>query len=71
MPENIQAAVAEFDKLIIWKNVQGGANGAQIPEPQQGIDAEFDAANQRVDEIKRELNEYLKSVSQQFKDRRI
>ena len=33
MPGNIQEAVAEFDKLIIWKNVQGGANGAQIPEP--------------------------------------
>jgi len=33
-----------------------------IPEPRAGLDENFDAANQRVDQMKFKLNEYLQSV---------
>ena len=41
LPEGIREAVREFDVLIKWKRV-AGANNAEIPEPQQGIDENFD-----------------------------
>lgn len=63
--------IEEFDQLIVWKKVAGGANAAEVPEPQRGIDAEFDEINDTVNAIKEELNEYLQDIVRRFKDRRI
>ena len=71
MPPNVEQVIEEFDQLIVWKRVAGGVNAAEVPEPQRGIDAEFDEANDMVDKIKEELAEYLKEIVAQFKDRRI
>ena len=54
LPLNIIESVHEFDKLIQWKRA-AGATTADIPEPQPGIDHEFDNANQNVNDIKAEL----------------
>lgn len=54
LPLNITESVHEFDKLIAWK-CAAGATIADIPEPQPGIDHEFDSANQNVNDIKAEL----------------
>jgi hypothetical protein len=55
LPTKINSIINEFDNLIIWKVVSGGPSKIEIPEPQRGIDGEFDRANDRVDEIKAEL----------------
>ena len=47
LPEGITEAVHEFEQLIKWKRVAGASN-AEIPEPQQGIDENFDQANETV-----------------------
>lgn len=33
MPGNIESVIDEFDQLIVWKKVAGGANAAEVPEP--------------------------------------
>lgn len=57
-PEGIKVAIAEFDQLIKWKKAAGSST-AEIPEPQVGIDENFDNANDQVNEIKAELDAYL------------
>ena len=70
LPANILESIREFDKLIAWKKAKG-INNLEIPEPQRGIDEEFDAANEAVDLIKAKLDAYLQTIVQKFKDRRI
>ena len=70
LPANIVESIREFDKLIAWKKAKG-INNLEIPEPQRGIDEEFDAANEAVDLIKAKLDAYLQTIVQKFKDRRI
>lgn len=70
LPDNIEEELQEFEKLIKWKRVAGMSN-AEIPEPQPGIDEVFDSANEFVVQIKGELDDYLKSVQTNFKDKRI
>jgi len=43
--------------LIVWKKVAGCDD--QIPEPQRGLDTNFDEMNDRVNAIKKELELYL------------
>ena len=58
MPSNIKESLKEFEKLIVWKAINGDKNVC-IPEPQPGIDQTFDDANKLVDSIKSELESYL------------
>lgn len=58
LPEDIAAAIHEFDQLIRWKRI-AGANNAEIPEPQPGIDEVFDNANEAVNNVKDRLNDVL------------
>lgn len=71
LPEEISDAVATFDQLIKWKKVAGASNQAEIPEPQPGIDQNFDYANEAVNQIKAELDTCLHEIIQRFKERRI
>lgn len=52
LPEGIKEAVATFDQLIKWKKLIGAPSGSEIPEPQTGIDENFDNANEEVNQIK-------------------
>jgi len=51
MPVGISKIISEFETLIIWKTCAGSVSGQkiEIPEPQKGIDQEFDHANIVVD----------------------
>lgn len=73
MPVGIHKIISEFEQLIVWKTCAGSAPGQkiEIPEPQRGIDDDFDHANQVVDQVKAELDAYLEAVRAQFKERRI
>ena len=48
-----------------------GNSNIEVPEPQVGIDEEFDRANDGVNLIKGELDAYLAEVVKKFKERRI
>lgn len=61
IPSNIQEAIKEFDDLIVWKTVAGPTK-IQVPEPQNGIDDDFDKANDTVNDIKSELENYCEEI---------
>jgi len=43
----------------VWKTVEGsGDNRIEVPEPRTGVDEEFDSANEAVNQIKDELEEF-------------
>jgi hypothetical protein len=62
LPSKICETINQFNKLIVWKQVGGFGKTAEVPEPQRGIDDEFDAANDTVDAIKKELDAHLKGI---------
>lgn len=64
MPDGVNEEVAEFERLIVWKSIMGsdGKSKVEIPEPQPGIDDEFDEANTAVDAIKQELDEICSKI---------
>ena len=41
-----------------WKQV----GGRKVPEPKPGMDEEFDGLNRKIDDIKKEFNDYLKDI---------
>lgn len=55
-------AISEFEMLIVWKKVAGCED--QIPEPQRGLDQHFDATNDKVNGVKKELETYLEKAKQ-------
>jgi len=71
IPDNLKQAVEEFDGLIVWKTVNGtGENKIEVPEPRSGIDQEFDEANEVVNEIKEELEEFCVNLRKQYHNNR-
>lgn len=63
VPDNIRESVEEFDSLIVWKSVAGPTSARiEVPEPKTGIDPEFDAANEAVNLIKEELEEFCATM---------
>ena len=46
--------------MIIWRNVTG--SNEALPEPQVGLEPEFDEANAEVIQVKAELDRYLNQV---------
>lgn len=45
--------------MIVWKTVEGPSdNRIEVPEPREGVDQQFDEANEAVNKIKRELDEF-------------
>ena len=71
IPSGMRKVIDEFESMIVWKKTQGGGADEEIPEPQMGLDEEFDKANQAVDAVKDKLEGYLQQQRQKFKDRRI
>lgn len=61
--------IQAFERMIVWKKVDGTKD--LVPEPTQGIDDEFDGANEEVNRIKALLQQYLYKIRDQLKDRRI
>ncbi len=58
----LDEVIGEFELLIVWKKVSGCED--QIPEPQRGLDANFDATNDKVNGIKKDLDAYLDGIKQ-------
>ena len=56
-PQNLIREIDQFDRLIIWKKVNG--SDVEIPEPQRGLDETFDLANEKVSQLKLMLDKYL------------
>ena len=50
IPQNFKEELSKFEKLIVWKKIAG--TDVEIPEPQRGLDKNFDDANDSVNEIK-------------------
>jgi hypothetical protein len=50
--------------MIVWKSAGGGK---KIPEPVLGLDKEFDAANQRVQDKKDAIQNYVESLAKKLK----
>jgi hypothetical protein len=48
----INTSIAEFEALIVW---QTGQNNERVPEPFEGIDADYDRAKKRVSKVYRLL----------------
>jgi len=53
-PSTIKHELAEFKQMIVWKLMPNEKTGKkeEIPEPQSGIDSDFDEANAIVNEFK-------------------
>lgn len=46
----LEDAISQFEALVIWKKAAGSDD--DIPEPREGLDANFDEANLNVNQIK-------------------
>ena len=59
--------------MIVWKLMPSEKTGKkeEIPEPQSGIDSDFDEANAIVNEMKDQFKEILITFQKRFSDRRI
>ena len=49
--------------MITWKTI----NKKKCPEPKEGLDPKFDAANKAVEKAKEKLDEYLDEVKTELK----
>ncbi len=67
-PTKIVKLIESFEGMIVWKRTQNGDD--EIPEPQPGLDEDFDAANAAVDEVKGRLEKILQATRQRFRDSR-
>ena len=78
MPDDIDICVKEFQEMIKWKGI-GLPNGigaahvvkCDIPEPQRGMDEQYDAAVDRVEDVKKNLRELLERYATKYTDRRV
>ena len=59
-PANLVQEIQQFEKLIKWKKVAG--LDTEIPEPQMGLDDNFDEANIAVTKIKNKLEMYIDHI---------
>ncbi len=44
LPSGLNSAVEDLEKFIVWKRLAGDSK-LEVPEPQEGIDEDFDRAN--------------------------
>ena len=45
--------------MILWKDAD---DGVKIPEPVKGLDNAFDECNEKIDAIKDEFEDYLRTI---------
>lgn len=69
IPAAYEKELGQFQKLIVWKKVPG--TDKEVPEPQAGLDADFDSANERVSDVKEMLTQYLEEIRKEMKCRQI
>jgi hypothetical protein len=50
---------------VVWR---AGGSGEDIPEPQHGLDEQFDLANAHVNMVKAKLDKQLDKARKQFGD---
>ena len=62
IPTGMKDVLKEFEELIVWEVAGGPGARVEVPGPQAGIDEEFDLANAAVDDIKNQLEDYLKEM---------
>lgn len=55
----INSSIGEFEALIVW---QTGQNNERVPEPFEGIDADYDKAKKRVTKVYRLLEQYINKI---------
>eukprot|EP00826_Nyctotherus_ovalis_P020448 TRINITY_DN1641_c0_g1_i5.p1 TRINITY_DN1641_c0_g1~~TRINITY_DN1641_c0_g1_i5.p1 ORF type:complete len:386 (-),score=122.83 TRINITY_DN1641_c0_g1_i5:860-2017(-) len=60
-----------FNGILDWNKLGKGAESDQLPEPNGGVDQDYDQANETIKEIKRKLDEELVKWQEFFKDRSI
>lgn len=60
LPLDYKVELEKFDKLIVWKKAEGA--DVEIPEPQRGLDQNFDQANDGVNQVKQQLEEYIGTI---------
>ena len=53
--------------MIQWKAI----GKKKIPEPIKGLNNEFDEANNRVEKIKKKIDDYLEEAKKEIKNRNI
>lgn len=69
LPRNYLGELEKFEKLIVWKKAEGA--DVEIPEPQRGLDQNFDQANDGVNQVKQQLEDYIGTIRTQLKCKRI
>lgn len=47
-PSSLSETIKEFESMIVWKK-SGGGTYDDIPEPQPGLDSEFDQVNSQCE----------------------
>ena len=60
-PSSLTETIKEFESMIVWKKSGGGCSD-DIPEPQPGLDTEFDQVNSECDLEKHKIEEYLNYI---------
>lgn len=50
--------LAQFDKMVVWKQ----AGKQKVPEPVRGLDEEFDAKNEKVENIRDRMDTYIETI---------
>ena len=60
---NIYPIINSIQDCIFWED--------DIPKPKKGHDIEFDECNEKINKIKKELNEYLEVVREHYKSKEI
>ena len=49
----------EFERMVVWKEL----DGKRVPEPTRGIFEDFDNLNDRVEQIKEQMQDYVEDVA--------
>jgi DNA mismatch repair ATPase MutS len=60
---DIRDHLNQFEKVIIWKKIKN----KRIPEPVKGLSKEFDGANEKVESLKKTLQECLNKARKELK----
>ena len=64
-PSQLLESIEVLEKMVVWR---AGGSGEDIPEPQHGLDDQFDLANAHVNKVKAKLDKQLDKARKQFGD---
>lgn len=52
---DLRQILSQFEKICTWKNI----GNKKVPEPVKGISRDYDMANKRIEDIKKQLQKCL------------